>query len=255
MADDLGARSVGRVGGREVSLAEALYTLKISDRLDVLRHALDDVLLAEEAAARGISADDGDLQAAADAFRRSMGLLRAAQTEDWLAERSMSVDDLEEYLRRSVVAGTLRREVVGAQVEAYFTDNRPQFDVAELSRIVCTSADTAALVHRDLAEGTETFASAARFSVDHAPRGYVGDVRRFALEPAVAEVVFGAAAGDLVGPVETDGLHHVLRVERIDRARLDEGTHALVEDLLFDAWLADRRAAVGVVLELGDLFA
>lgn len=245
---------VGRVGDTSVSLGDILYTLKISDRLGELERALDDVILVREAEDRAIEAGEDELQHAADQFRRNLGLFTAKSTHDWLAERSMSVDDLEEYLRRSVMASALRRMVTASAVEPYFQDNRPAFDTADIDRIVAADGDTAAMILRDLEQGAGTFAELAdAHSLEHAPGGRIGPVRRMAMEPAVADRVFAAADGELVGPIESDGVQHIVRVNRIDRAQLDDRTRALIEDTLFDAWLAERRSAYGVSFDVEPL--
>lgn len=245
---------IGRVGNTDVALGEILYTLKISDRLGELERALDDIILSGETTARGIEAEPHELQAAADRFRRRMGLFTAASTHGWLDERSLSVDDLEEYLRRSVGAAKLREQVTTDRVEPYFTDHRPAFDMADIDRIVAADADTATLVRRDLDDGTKSFGELADdHSIGHLPGGRVGPVRRMAMEPSVADAVFSSADGEIVGPIEVDGTYHVVRVNQVRRASLDEATRRLIEDTVFDAWLAERRAEVGVSLDVDPL--
>jgi putative peptide maturation system protein len=254
MSSSVDSPAIGRVGDAEVSLRDVLHTLKINDRLGVLMGALDDVVIVQEAATRGLEADETELQLAADQFRRSVGLLTAASTHDWLGERSMSVDDLEEYLRRSVVAASLRNAVTAGAIDSYFADNRPAFDMADIDHVVVADEDTAAMVRRDLDTGSQSFTDAASdHSLDPSPGGRVGPMRRMMMQPAVADEVFNAADGDLVGPIEVDDAHHLVRINRIDRAQLDEATRAVIQDMIFDAWLEDRRMALGVSLDVGPL--
>jgi parvulin-like peptidyl-prolyl isomerase len=66
----------------------------------------------------------------------------------------------------------------------------------------------------------------------------------------VAEAVFAAQSGDVVGPVDVDGWHHVVRVERVQRAELTPGIHAAVRDHLFTEWVRERADQAGVELTL-----
>jgi parvulin-like peptidyl-prolyl isomerase len=52
--------------------------------------------------------------------------------------------------------------------------------------------------------------------------------------------VFGARPGDVVGPLPGELGYHLFRVEGFEPAALDEATTAIIEQEIFDAWLAEQ---------------
>jgi putative peptide maturation system protein len=237
--------TAGEVNGRKFSVGELLYTLKITDRLDVLRQAVDDVLILEAIKERGIEVSDDELQSEADKVRKEMGLLRADATQQWLEGRSMSVDDFENYLRRSVAARKLRAQVTKDGVKAYFDRNRPSFDSARLCRLVVEDEKTGKeIIEKLRSKGTGFSDLAMAYSVEAGSKqnaGHIGVRRRTDLSPAVAKAVFAAKPGDVIGPIEVNGVFHVLRVDAVERASLDDETKRMIEEALFSEWL-DREA-------------
>ncbi|MEO5814928.1 MAG: hypothetical protein ABIT20_06580 [Gemmatimonadaceae bacterium] len=79
------------------------------------------------------------------------------------------------------------------------------------------------------------------------PHGPLEVVRRAELPPAHAEAVFAAAAGDVVGPLEGEGVFDLVRAVRLATADLsDVATRNAVSDAVFDAWLAEERRAANI---------
>ena len=80
----------------------------------------------------------------------------------------------------------------------------------------------------------------------------VETVRRRELPAAHARAVFGAAAGAVLGPLQSADGHEVVWVARTTRARLDAPTRELIVEILFDEWLTARRAEATVEWFWGD---
>lgn len=95
-----------------------------------------------------------------------------------------------------------------------------------------------------MADEGRDFADLARaHSLDPASRptgGSFGAVLRPALPAAVAERVFAARPGDVVGPVATERGFALFLVEELLPADLDEETAAVIRQEVFDAWLAEQ---------------
>jgi putative peptide maturation system protein len=255
--NSLQAITAATVNGKDVTLQDLLFSLKINDRLGPLRDAVDDVVIMEAAKSEGISVADDELQREADALRRGLGLDKAAETKKWLSERGMGVDELETYLTRMISASKLKDRVTRDRIEGYFAEHRPSFDSARLSQIVVRDAELAAEVaEKARAAHTEFEHLVADFSVDARGRandGRVGWVRRHDMNPRIAEVVFSAKNGDVVGPIAIAGNQVVIRVERIRRAQLDDETRGIIRDRLFNDWLKNATASAGVDFALPGL--
>jgi parvulin-like peptidyl-prolyl isomerase len=235
------------MNGREVSLAEVLYSLKLANGLDAIREGLGIAVVLDAIKREGITVTDAELQSAADKKRQGLGLHRAVDTQRWLRENALNLDDFETLIWRQVASDKLKAAVTAGKVDAYFAKNRPQFDTAKLSQIIVRGESAA----RDLiakVKAGEDFATLARqSSVDRATAdvgGYVGWRARAELSPNVAKAVFSAVDGDVVGPILSDDMALIVRVEKIQRAQLNEETRAAVVQAVFREWIdAQRRAA------------
>lgn len=240
---------------RNVSLLEALHAWKVSGQLErLLEQLVQDRLIAEEARREGLSISDEELQRAADAFRQAHGLHRAADTQNWFAERRLDVEGFQALVEMPLLRRKLAERVVGSQVERYFAENRVNFDRARLAQIVVEREGVAVELLTQLVEDGADFAALARkHSTDRATGqagGSLGIVARKSLSPAVEAAVFGARSGDAVGPFKTAHGFHVLKVEEILPAQLDERTTEAIRERLFEEWLRQRLRQARVRLPL-----
>ena len=136
------------------------------------------------------------------------------------------------------------RDVVVSEVESrdYYERNLDLFRSAEVRH----------LRHRLSATAAE-----ARAGMPDIDDGKPWDLRRGAFSGPLEDAVFGAAEGDVVGPIESELGWHVARLERIEAAGLapfDEALPAIEEELLaaarartFGRWLEGRRQALSAI--------
>lgn len=244
------------LNGRDVSAQELLRSLKTSRQLQFIQAGVIQALISEAAEREGLTVGNDELQAASDAFRQANGLHKAADTRAWLAQNNVSQDDLEERLERDIVTEKLKRHVTEGKAEQYFAENRLSFDTAVISHVVVEDEGMAGELHSQITEeDADFYALARRYSVDHTSKsggGYLGQVDRKSLSPAVEAAVFGAAAGAVVGPVKTDMGYHVIKVEDLPPTELTDARRAAIENELFDAWLSQTRAKAKVDVKLLD---
>jgi len=246
------------VEDQPLSLREVLHTWKVTGDLQrLLEQAAQERLIAEAARAEGVTISDQELQTAADAFRKARGLHKAAQTQAWLAERHLGVEDLQILIERPLLRRKLAEHVTAGQVERYFAENRSQFDRARLSQIVVAREGVASeLLSQITDDGVDFAALARKHSLDtlSAPAGgSLGVVERKKLSPPIESAVFGARAGDVVGPFKTAQGFHILKVEEILPAQLDSKTSEAIRDRLFEDWLRQRQRRARVQTPLLDL--
>ena len=196
------------------------------------------------------------MQRAADAFRQAHGLHRAADARNWFAERHLDVEGFQALVERPLLRRSWPSAVVGSQVERHFTENRATFDRARLAQIVVEREGVAVELLTQLVEDRADFAALARkHSTDRASGqagGSLGIVARKSLSPAVEAAVFGTRSGDAVGPFKTANGFHVLKVEEILPAQLDDRTAEAIRERLFEEWLRQRLRQARVRLPLLD---
>lgn len=251
---DLRQAKIGTVNGKEISAAEALRSMKLSNRLWALESSLEDMVVEDRAKQQGLSVTDEELQTAADDFRRQRGLHSAAETEKWLEQAGLSLEDFEQMLERQLLREKLKAQAIPDDaVERYFAENRQSFESAELSQFhVGTQGKAEELLAQIEDEGADFAELVAQHGTDEAARnsgGRVGQVNRKALSPEVEGVVYGARAGEVVGPVQTDQGWCLIKVWSLHQPSLDAGLTQRIREQLFREWL-NEHARDAISLEL-----
>jgi hypothetical protein len=93
----------------EISVAEVVDYLRMTGGFaPALREVVKRRVAAEEAAKRGVTVSDQELQKAADAFRQLNGLQKAADTEWWMKANGVSVETLEGFLETNLMISKLK---------------------------------------------------------------------------------------------------------------------------------------------------
>jgi putative peptide maturation system protein len=242
------------VNGEAVTVGEVITALDFTWRdLDVARHLVDQALLRQLIAGRRLPGvdlhigldgafeiGDDDLQATFDAFRVRRGLEDPDAFAAWLAVRGLELGQLEPHVRGEAARRHVRRAVVGAAVGPHLEAHARDYDRVDALRVggLAAADIAAARAEPGRLQAIVEQAFLRGQPIDIATATFV----RHELAPAVADVLFGAEPGALVGPLD-DG--QVARVLRVRPARPDE-VRDLAEERLFAAWLAERRAAAHI---------
>jgi putative peptide maturation system protein len=253
----LNSVTVATFDGKALSFSEFLHALKVRGDLNaLLGPVIEGRLIASAAQEEGISVNDDELQRAADDFRRGAGLHKAEATQEWLEQSHLTAADLESSLENGLLRQKLAQKLTQGRVEEHFARNRAQYDQVELSHLVVAKEGVATeLLSQIQEEGLDIADLAVKHSLDEGTRrasGYLGLVSRADLKPAVAKAVFGAQAGEVIGPIQTDRGYHLIKVEAIHRAELNEETAAAIRQELFSCWLQEQTWKGGLEVKLFD---
>lgn len=158
---------VARLGGECVTAGELVDWLRVTERRSVVRDLLADRLVRRQALRAGWEPSPEELQAAVDTLRRRYKLYKAAEMHQWLADRGLSVEDLEQQMELQLWRHRIRNEVAGIEaVEREFIENRRQYDRVRLSRIVVAEAGVADEIRLQLDEGGDFGVLAQRYSTE-----------------------------------------------------------------------------------------
>jgi len=240
--------------GQEVSLHDLLYCLKIHEKTAWLTETVQTMVMMRAASRAGLTIQDAELQRAAEQFRRSRRLYKAADTFRWLQERQMTVRDLETRLEQELLTVKLREHVTTGQIERYFAEHKTAFDTARIAHIMVDKSGVAHELFSQLTEEDADFSTLARkYSLELSSRdagGYVGLVRRKMLSPAAEALVFTAQAGAIVGPVKTEAGYQVIQVQEHLPSTLDDAIRAEITTSLFTDWLRAEMRQAQVALPL-----
>jgi parvulin-like peptidyl-prolyl isomerase len=196
----------------------------------------------------GLAMSDAELQRAADRFRYRHGFVSAEDTRRWLAEQWLTVEDWEAGLEHELLIEKFKDHLFATTGEAHFRDHRDTFARVRLRRlVVATDGFARELLAQVREEGRAFEEIAATRSADPAG-GDLGDVFRRQLPGAIAEAVFAARPGDVVGPFHTRHGHELYQVGDQRPADLDAVTAILVREEVFAAWVRDKMVGVRITL-------
>lgn len=236
-----------RIDDEVITTDDFIRTLKLSGQFEgLVEQMVRDRLTARAARQMGLPVSPQQVQERADAFRRVLGLHRAADTNHYLDALGVSLDEFEAYITDTLYQETMMEQVCSeAAVQQFFKLNSPRFDSVEISHIVLDSEGAAREMMSVLEEEPEAFAEMARehsIGETRDQAGRIGKVLRGALKGDIEARVFNAREGELLGPfVSPDGaFHEIFRVDARHPAQLDADTAAEVRRLLREEWLAAR---------------
>ena len=171
-----------------------------------------------------------ELRQGADHFRRLLGLHRAKETMDWLANQKLSVDDMEHYLVEQLTKKKVLEEVTSDEkIEEYFKLNSPRFDEVVVKSIVVDSPGKANELIAELEDDPSQFDQLAMtHSLDEDSKnngGLIPKVRRGSLPDEIEAKIFNAEVGAVTGPFQMDGenVYQILKVVSVISASLDRG--------------------------------
>ena len=105
-------------GGQEYTARDAIDATIFRGELDVKwKEFLHQVAAERRADELAVEPDESAISGAAEAFRYEYDLITAEETEAWLANRGLTLDDFADYLTREYYASTLREEIIPDEIE------------------------------------------------------------------------------------------------------------------------------------------
>src|ERR1051325_3891582 len=107
-------------GEREYTARDAIDAAIFKGELDVKwKEFLHQVAAEYRADELDLEANETAISKAAEAFRYHYDLITAEETEAWLANRALTLDDFADYLTREYYASTVHEELIPEQIEYY----------------------------------------------------------------------------------------------------------------------------------------
>lgn len=221
-------------------------------RRDVLSEIIDQALIEQESARRGITATNQEVEVSLAAYRQQAG-----GTADFDAARAAT------GVSEADVFAMERQAIVGRKFVEEISRDVPSTALFVHARhILCiTEADcTAALARLDAGEAFETVA--ADTSKDEVSAsgggdlGWVPIIEGFSNLPSaeLEAVIAGLQSGQRSGVVKTDFGFHIVEVTETDPARAIDPELALkLREQRVQDWLAEQHRTADVVIYISDL--
>ena len=159
----------------------------------------------------------------------------------WLAEQLVSPYDWEIGIRSQLLAQKLAQTLFAKEAEKFFHQNRQEFEQIVLYQIIVTCEKLAQELYYQIEEDEISFYEAAHiYDIDEHRRqkcGYEGKIYRWAMQPSIAEVVFGSPPQHLIGPLRSEQGYHLLLVEEVIAAELTPQIYQEIINNMFQQWL------------------
>lgn len=238
---------IASIDGEMVEAEDFIKYLKLTDKYDTL---IEEFLLRRVAIANAPAEDavatDEQVQDTADKLRRVLGLHKAKEMLDYLDQQSLEVADFEEFVRGVATIRNLDAKLANnEQIDAYYAKHEPSYRQADISIIVLHKNDEAianeiAMTVRDIPEDFMALAIEHSLDDDGAKNGgRMGFINHNELNDSLANAVFAAESGDVIGPVpDADGeFLQIVMVHEIKASSDDEDTRRKIAKVLYEEWL------------------
>ena len=233
---------------------DILCQVKLSCQIPQIIEGIVQRKIIETAVAEaGLKVETEELQKAADAMRAMNQLQSPDETWAWLEKYSLSLNDFEELVYTNLSRSKLAQHLFGDKIESYFFSHQLDYVGAAMYEVVSDNEDLAMELFYSMSEGEIGFPEVARLYIQDRDLGrsggYRGIVRRQELKPEIAAAVFAAKPPQLLKPIITSEAVHLVLVEEIVPAQLDEKLRSEILDHLFKSWLQLKIEEVEIVRE------
>lgn len=198
---------------------------------------------------RNIEVTDDELQENFDYFRKQNGLFMAAETEKWLRENGLTLDDIECELILQLLERKLMEAYTQKTVEQFFIENKTDMDAVELYTLTVADKEAAMeLLAQAEEDEVEFIVLADKYSADENARrgGYAGLFKRHELRSDMSAAAFGAKPGEIAGPFQTGDSFVLLKIRAVCPATLDSRTESEIRRSILKIDLAQEMQKIKI---------
>jgi hypothetical protein len=130
-----------KINDETIDSEQFIKILKLTNEFpDLLENLIKDKVTVHEAKKSGISVSTEEVQKAVDEFRRYAGLHRAKDTQEWLDDQSLTLDDFETFMTERLYKNKAVASITTDEaIEEYFKLNSPRFEKVDIKHIVVES--------------------------------------------------------------------------------------------------------------------
>jgi parvulin-like peptidyl-prolyl isomerase len=233
--------------------SELLSNLAATELLDVYlqRRLLEALVAIHPSAAEVLHDEDAEPEQGPEeallAYGRRRGLVDLEALDVWRRSRGLDLDQLERLVHFDASLAATTEALWHPQVTSLFLQERLSYDQVVMSMVRFDDPDLATELFFQLQEGELSFPSLVEnYSQgnDRTNRGVIGPIRLKQLNPLLAKVVRRYAPGELIPPHDINGTVHLMRVESLESAQLDEPLRQQLLGQLRGQWLTRQLATL-----------
>lgn len=211
---------------------------------------IDQGLIFQELQENPIDLTDAELQAAMNDFRIMHQLFTADATQQWMKERGLTHERFEALVKDYASVAKLRKQVTAERVEVYFQQHQSKFESAQVVYVILSDWQSAQNMFESMTQQQVSFYEALeKLLVDNLQhiieqsllqRTYCQDW------PLPKDKIFAASIGEVLEPIKIDTGFALIKVINRNAATLTPDIEMMIQHLLFQEWLGDKRQAASV---------
>lgn len=217
--------------------AEQRAAEKTKARQNLINEMVSELLLRDRADGLGITVSDAEIQQSIVRMKQQYNITTDAQFEDSLRTSGMTRQEMEARLRESILTSKLfarelrsRADLTDAELRERYNREKERFRLPEraaLREIVVLKPEDSSKIEEartraaEIAEAARkpgtNFGNLASTMSEAGTKEKQGDMGEVAKGDLVAEIdkaVFNAAAGTILGPIESRSAWHIIKVEQ-----------------------------------------
>lgn len=196
----------------------------------------------------GIEITDQEWQAAGDAFRHEKQLLGIQQTQTWLKQQKITLDEWSEGIKHQLMLTKLKEHLFGGNADGYYMTNRDRYRRVALSQILVRDLNQANEISQLLREENASFCALA---IEHSlgkqsktNGGFMGICYLSEIAPEIAQAITDVEEGTIVGPIQTKVGYHILKIEKRFPLKFDKSSRDQVLESLWRVWLQEHKSSL-----------
>lgn len=225
--------------------ADVVAYLRRSHKIaDFAALAERDALILKLCQQLSINVSDAEWQAAGDTFRLEHKLLGITETQAWLTQQRIGVEDWSEGIRIALLEKKLKEQLFGYIVDNHYISDRNHYKRVALSQILVSELTEALKIAQTLRQEQASFCALAlthsKGKQSQESGGFVGIRFLVELMQGIQEAIANAKEGEILGPIHTKLGYHILRVEKWLPTELDQSTREQILEVLFQNWLREQ---------------
>jgi parvulin-like peptidyl-prolyl isomerase len=228
--------------GSSINYQEIITYLQTNLQLkEICQNIFYQKIIQNTASERGLIVTSEEIQAEINRLQREQQLETDTDLTLWLEEQLLTLDDWKAGICDRLLQQKLIELLFSHDVEVYFIQHQPDFDEVLLYQLIVAYEQLANELFYQIFEQEISFYEAAHlYDIDERRReccGCEGKIYRYKLSSEIADVVFNASIGELIGPVSTERGNHLLMVEEFIPATLTSVIRQEILQQMFVQWI------------------
>ncbi|PSB11223.1 hypothetical protein C7B61_11915 [filamentous cyanobacterium CCP1] len=243
------------VNQQTISLQHILRQFcKIGKLNSILTEILSCYILEQELNRENFELEDAFLEEQIAQYRNQNNLIDNTRFQEWLLDNGLNFHTFRDHISFTAKINTFKTKLASPKLLETFMDQKLNLDQAVLSHIAVEDQELAEELKMQLEEGGsfENFVKEYSCSDDAVINGMMGVLSRAEIQAAFGIDVYQAKVGDLLGPVRCGNNWHILRVDNLLPATLNEAVIPLLEEQVFSQWLTNQLSKLDVEVRLTD---